>query len=106
MEQQRWWVTRGSHDESSTGGRRGSRACNSERWLRIYQQRRVAASDRALSHRGAGERRTDGVAFYPSGAWIQLSPTVVVVRNRMKGEFPETLIPSIRSSHSIFFYPD
>jgi hypothetical protein len=36
----------------------------------IYLQRRAAASDRTSSHRGAGERRTDGVAFYPSGAWI------------------------------------
>jgi hypothetical protein len=30
----------------------------------------------------------------------------VVTRNRMKSESPETLIPSIRSSHSILFYPD
>jgi hypothetical protein len=88
--------SRGDHD---------ARARSGGRWLGIYLQWRAAASDCASSHRGAGERRTDGVAFYPSGAWIQPGPTVVVMRNHMKSESPKTLIPSIRSS-PIFFYPN
>jgi hypothetical protein len=55
---------------------------------------------------GASEWWIDGVTFYPSDTWIQQGPTVVVTRNNMKGESPETLIPSIRLSPSIFFYPN
>jgi hypothetical protein len=92
-------------DGSCSHSDHDARARSGGRWLRIYPQRRAAASDRASSHRGAGERRTDGVAFYLSDAWIQPGPTVVVARNNMKIESPKTLIPSIRSS-PIFFYPN